>query len=130
MRTTAKWQLTLGLIAVAGFAAAGQSAVAGSPETNLSFTIHVRNDAGVDPQTLQEAEESASGIFRNAGVLCRWVDAPSTSAQIHEVIADQPAVGLSHIRVNLVPRGVNMPAGVTGLAPGAGPDRMLVQVFY
>ena len=49
-------------------------------------------------------------------------------------MAGQPAVGFSHIRMNLLPRamshGAEMPAGVTGLAPGAGPDRLLVQVFY
>lgn len=49
-------------------------------------------------------------------------------------MADQPAIGLSHIRVNLLPRamslGTAMPASVTGLAPGTGPDRLLVQVFY
>jgi len=131
---TAKWQLTLGLVAMVGFAGAGQSAVAGSPATNLSFTIHVRNDAGVDSKILKEAEDGASRIFHEAGVTCQWVETPATSRELNEVRTAQPAVGLSHIRVNLLPRatslGMEMPAGVTGLAPGAGPDRLLVQVFY
>ena len=55
MRTTANWQLTLGLFGLVGFSIPGQSAAAGSSLESPSFTIHVRNDAGVDSQTLKEA---------------------------------------------------------------------------
>jgi hypothetical protein len=84
MKSTAKWQLTLKLIVLAGFAWPGQSATAGSSAGSLSFTIHVRNDAGVDSKTLKEAEEVASGIFQKTGVVSHWVDAPATSQGVHE----------------------------------------------
>ncbi len=134
MKTSAKWQLTLGLIVVAGFAGTGQSAVAGSPATKLSFTIHVLNYTGVDSKTLGAAESATSRIFQKAGVGSHWVDAPLASEDLSDAPVDQPSFGLSQIQVDLLPREMsdrmNISAGVTGLAPGAGPDRLLAYVFY
>src|ERR1700722_5015134 len=105
---TAKWQLTLGLVAIVGFGGAGQSAVAGSPATNLRFTIHVRNDAGVDSKILKGAEDGASRIFHEAGGTCQWVEPPATSREFHPAGATQPAVGLSHIRVHTLPPATSL----------------------
>lgn len=134
MKTTSKWRVTVGLIVVAGIAGPVQSAAASSPVRSLSFTIHVRNEAGVDSKTLKEAEKVASGIFQEAGVITQWVDAPLTSEDLHEASVDPRLFGLSQLRVNILPPAMsdrlNMPVGVTGLAPGAGPDRVLAYVFY
>ena len=134
MKPTARWRLTLGLVVVAGFAGTGQIAVAGSSPTKLSFAIHVRNYAGVDSKTLAAAETVTSRIFQKAGVVSNWVDAPLASEDLSNASADQPSFGLSQICVDLLPREMsdrmNISAGVTGLAPGAGPDRLLAYVFY
>ena len=132
MKTTAKWQLTWGLAIAVGFAGIGQTAAADSQAEGPTLTIHVRNEAGVESETLREAELAASGIFQKAGVGCTWVDAPVKSQDSKEAVADPPSYGLSQIRLNILPRTMfdrlEMPATVTGLAPGAGPDRVLVYV--
>jgi hypothetical protein len=134
MRTTAKWQLTVGLIVVAGIAGPVQSAAAGSAAASLSFTIHVRNYAHVDAKELAKVEKVASRIFQKAGVVSQWVDAPLTSKDLQKSSVDKHSFGLSQIWVSLLPSTmsdrINMPASVTGLAPGEGPDRVLGYVFY
>jgi hypothetical protein len=134
MKTTAKWQVILGLFVVAAIAGPIQSAAADAPAASLSFTIHVLNYAGVGPQTLAEAEKVASRIFLKAGVVSQWIDAPLTEQDLQKASVDQQSVGLSQIWLSLLPRTMSdrmsIPAGVTGLAPGAGPDRFLAYVFY
>lgn len=129
MNTKAKWQLILGLAAMAG---AAQSAAA-YPAADLTFTIHVRNYAGVDSKTIAQAEKVASRIFQQAGVVSQWADSPVPGQD--SANAPVPlAVGLSEIRVNILPAAMsdkmNLEAGETGLAPGAGPDRVLAYIFY
>jgi hypothetical protein len=83
---------------------------AGFPGCRPEPTIHVHNYAGVDSQ---------------------WIDAP---LQEQEYTADPQSAGLSHIWVNIMPAAMsdrmNLAPGVTGLAPGAGPDRVLAYIFY
>jgi len=130
MNRTAKWQLTLGLVAVAAMAGAAQPAAA-SPAADLNFTIHVRNYAGVDSKTLAQAEKVTSRIFQKAGVISQWADAP---LQEQEYTADPQWAGLSHIWVNIMPAAMSeklhLADSMTGLAPGAGPDRVLAYIFY
>jgi len=119
MNTAAKWQLILGLAAMAW---AAQPAAA-YPATDPTFTVHVRNYARVDSKTIAQAEKVASRIFQKAGVASQWADAPGPVA-----------VGLSDLSVNILPAAMSdklhLETGVTGLAPGAGPDRVLAYIFY
>jgi hypothetical protein len=130
MKTTAKWQVILGLVAVAAVGTARPAAAS----SELTFTIHVRNYAGVDSKRLAEAEKVASGIFQKARVASQWIDAPVAVEDSRNASVDQQSFGLSQIWVDILPRTMsdrmNMPARATGLAPGTGPDRVLAYIFY
>ncbi len=129
MNRTAKWQLILGLAAIGG---AAQPAAA-YPAADLTFTIHVRNYAAIDSKTIPQAEKVASRIFQQAGVVSQWADSP-VPGQNSGTAPGSLAVGLSDIRVNILPAAMSdkmhLEAGVMGLAPGAGPDRVLAYIFY
>lgn len=133
MKKAAKWQLVLGLV-LAGSAGRVQGASAGTSEPSLTLTVRVLDYAKVAPKTLNEAEKVASGIFQKAGVRTQWADAPVGSENMHEASPDQPFSGLSHLQLTILPRAMadrlSPPASMAGLAPGAGPDRMLAYVFY
>lgn len=129
MNTAAKWQLILGLAAMAGAA----RPAAANPAADHTFTIHVRNYAGVDNKTMEQAEKVASRIFQQAGVVSHWADSPVPDQNSGNA-AGPLAVGLSEIRVNILSAAMSdklhMEAGVTGLAPGAGPNRVLAYILY
>lgn len=133
MKTTAKWQVILGAVMAMGICGLATSFAADSSSDSLTFTIHVRNEAGVDAKTLQGAEKAATAIFERAGVSPRWVDAPLTAQNSHRA-SSQASDGLSDIWVSVIPRvmsdRLHLPAGVTGLAPGSGEDRVFAYVLY
>jgi hypothetical protein len=112
MKTGLKGCLILGVV-LTGSAA----------ERNPVLTIQVNNLAEVGRMTLVQAEETATGIFQKTGVETRWIE---------------PAAGesfpLSHIQLKILPSlvsiGVGLPDKAMGLAPGSGPDRQSVYVFY
>jgi len=128
MRTSQTWRVTLALV-LAGFAGTLQNAEAHATESNLQFTIQVRTYGKIDPRTLAEAEKIAGEIFREAGVQSRWVDEKDTpQRQI-----DNSANNLD-IRLHILPASManrfGLPSNVMGVAPGTGPDRQHVYVFY
>jgi len=133
MKTTLRWTLRAGLALASGLTGLGHAAEAVSPETGLAITIHVRNYAGVDPQTLREAERVAMGIFRKAGVETGWADIVVTAENGHVTAADHHTFTLADIQVNIFPGVMSDRSGlsnnVMGLAPGTGPDRGIVYVF-
>jgi hypothetical protein len=132
MRRSQKWQLTLGLIL--GFAGTLESAAAHAPEVDTSLTVRVRNYSKVDNKTLAEAERVAAGIFEKAGVRTQWVDVPEIPNRSSVDLSDVDSNDLSNVRVHILSQEMantlGMPANVMGLAPGKGPDRRLVYVFY
>jgi hypothetical protein len=132
MKRSLRW--FAGLILIAGFTGFGESAAAGSPETSVTITIHVYNHAEVDHKALVEAEKVATGIFRKAGVECRWVSPALTFENKQENSADQGLLDLSHIQLDILPplmaERLGLPNNVMGLAPGAERDRQYVYVFY
>jgi hypothetical protein len=138
MKTGLKAFSILGFILTSGFTGAGQSGAADAPERSLVLTIHVSNRAEVDPMTLIQAERTATGIFKKAGVESQWVDSaqPSGGKQANSVY--KGSFPLSHIQVTILPGLManrlglpyNLPDDVTGLAPGKGPERQSVYVFY
>jgi len=137
MKTGLKGSLILGVILTGGSTALGQSAAASTPEGTLVFTIHVNNGAEVDHMTLIQAERAATGIFKKAGVDSRWVDAALTPEDKRANSSDKGSFPLSHIQLTILPGLMsnrlgahNLPDDVMGLAPGSGPERQWVYVFY
>ncbi len=129
-----RWFLAPGLILTSALTGVVQSVAAGSPKTDSAITIQVYNDAKVDHKTQLEAEKVAAGIFREAGVEVRWIDPKVTSENKQENPTDQRSFDLSEMQLRILPPAMadplGLPRNVMGLAPGAGPDRLRVYVFY
>jgi hypothetical protein len=122
-------------ILLVGFGWAGmiQQVRAGSPETSVSFTIHVYNYAEVNPRTLAEAEQVTTKVFRKAGVESHWVIVSNTDPR-HKRVADPSFTGLTHFHVNILSRAMadhfDLSSNEMGLSPGKGPDRLLAYICY
>jgi hypothetical protein len=133
MKTTLRWTFSVGLVLTSGLTGRSHTAAAASSDIGLAITIHVHDYAGAAPETLAEAEEVATQIFRKAGVETRWVDVALT-AENEELNSDgHPAFTLADIQLRILPREMSdrfgLPNNVMGLAPGTGPDRRMVYVF-
>jgi hypothetical protein len=138
MKTGLKAFSILGFILTSGFTGQGQSAAADAPERIPVLTIHVSNRAEVDPIAVIQAERTATGIFKKVGVESRWVDSaqPSEGRLANSVY--KGSFPLSHIQVTILPGLManrlglpyNLPDDAMGLAPGSGPERQSVYVFY
>ena len=127
--------MTLGLILVGGFAQGGQSAAAGLDSEPPTITLHVYNYAEVDHKTLMGAEKVAAVIFRKAGVESLWVEAAPSSENKGANSKNQEWLShLAHFQIVIFPLSMaeplHLPDNALGLAPGAGPDRLRVYVFY
>lgn len=133
MKKSQKWSLifVLGLIVTGKASAVAQTTAPGSADMSLTITIHVYNYAEVDHQTLMEAEKIATRLFRKTGVETRWIDASDNKQQDW---SSETSSDLTHIALNILPRAIDdrvqLSNEVMGLAPGTGPDRHLVYVFY
>ena len=103
-------------------------------DARLAFTVHVSDFAGVDSKTLADAETFATAIFLKSGVETRWVKALGPSREKLGETVDPKSIGLSHLRLGILPRIMSDRFGlrdtVTGIAPGGGPDRQQTYVFY
>lgn len=93
-------QFAVGILVLAGFAAVTNRLSA--QEQKPSFTVHVRNRAGVNSETLQEAEHAATKTFRKAGVAVRWVSAVPTGFTAQEETGEHQFHGLADIRVEIL----------------------------
>jgi hypothetical protein len=129
MKTLRRSQLALGVTvfcAMAVLRGATQSL-----EARASFTAQVTNYAGVKTKELAEAEQVAAAIFRRAGVRSSWADVRNAE---NSAFGDQPEAGPCVIYVHIQSSAVADKSGlsnkVMGMAPGSGPDRQLVYVFY
>jgi len=133
MKTTLRWTLSAGLALASGLTGLDHAAAAASAETSPAITIHVRNYAGVAPQTLTEAEKVATGIFRKAGVETGWADIVVTAENGHVNSADHQTFTLADIQLNIFPDVMSdrsaLSNNVMGLAPGTGPDRGIIHVL-
>jgi hypothetical protein len=128
-----KWYLKAAIIlAGLGWTGLVQQAMAQAP--NVGITIHVYNDATVNRHTLDEAEQVAAKIFRNAGLETRWVDDSEVSKSAQENLADPSLMSLTDFRLKILSHGMTdrlaLHDDVMGLAPGAGADRVMVYVCY
>jgi hypothetical protein len=105
-----------------GFVLTGSAA-----EKSPVITIQVTNQAEVDNITLIQAEKTANKIFKKTGIESLWI-----------VPAAGESFPLSHIQLKILPSLMSIRAGLPdnfpdnamGLAPGKGPNRQSVYVFY
>jgi len=127
--------LTAGWIGTMGWANLGQAVLADEPEPNLQITVYVYNWAQVEPNTLREAKEVATHIFRKAGVEAALLDHPLPSE-------NEPMDGIElqflqslpffvHIFPHAMAKPSRLRTTVLGLAPGMpdNQDRNRVYVF-
>ena len=127
------WKLALGLVLV-GFGLDVRNAAAESPQTDVRLTVHVCNYADVDSKTLASAERGAKEIFRKAGVQSRWIDAHDRAQKQSDNSTDVGLIGLSQIWLDILSPATVAHLGLAdsfmGFAPGTGPNRNVVKVFY
>jgi predicted Zn-dependent protease len=105
-----------------------QNSTAGTVEPGLKMILRVFNYAHVDPKTLSRAEHEAARIYRELGVETSWLDQSVTETQ-----QDQSPYRVGEIDLSIVSQaweGAGLPASALGVAPGSGPNRRLVFVFY
>jgi hypothetical protein len=130
MGKTQRWQLVLGLF-LTGLSGAAARSATHPAEGEARVTVRVRDYAHVDAKTLAEAEQVAAGIFRKAAVETHWVE---ISQKGSEALTNMDTKTLVNLQVHILPQEManqlGMSDSVMGLAPGKGPDRQLVYVFY
>jgi hypothetical protein len=133
MQRSQNWQVAMALI-LAGSGATAARAAGDLAQAELALTVYVHNYARADRKTLMGAEQVAAGILRRAGVEARWVDTPEVSDGSPVDLAESESNALTNLPVYILPQEMaqrlGMPDNVMGLAPGRGPDRLLVYVFY
>src|SRR5260370_41912684 len=130
MKTRLRWTLRMGLVLTCGLQPLGHAEAVDSSGTSPAITIHVVNYARVGPNTLTEAEQVATGIFRKAGVETRWADIVLTAENNQANSIDHQAFTLADIQLNIFTDVMSDRSGlssnVMGLAPGTGPDGCIV----
>ena len=126
-----RWILASGLILAGELVGPTTGVEAGSPEISSVIMIHVDNVASVDHKTLLKSEQVATGIFRRAGVEIRWLDSPLSPENTPDTwrSIDSPDLQLRILPAAIADR-TSLPRSVMGWAPGVGPDRRQVDVFY
>ena len=131
MKSTLKWTLGMGLALASGLTGLGYAAPAAPSETSPAITIHVHNYARVAPNTLAEAEEVATGIFREAGVETRWANSVLHAEDDPEPFAGHLTYSFADIQLSILPREMSDRLGlsrdVMGVVPGA--DAQIAYVF-
>ena len=131
MKTTLRWTLGMGLALASGLTGLGHAAPAASSETSPAITIHVHNYARVAPKTLAEAEEVATGIFREAGIDARWAETDVAAVNDQENFAGHVTYSLADIQLSILPRDMSdrfgLPKNVMGVVPRS--DAQIAYVF-
>ena len=133
MKTNLRWTFSAGFALASGLTGFSHIAVVAASENRPTITIHVRNYAGVAPQTLTEAEKVATEIYRKAGVDIGWANVPLAAENGQLNSARHQTITLADIQLNIFLDDTvglsGLSNNVMGLAPGTGPDRGTVYVF-
>jgi hypothetical protein len=108
----------------------GKEAPSAAQTVNPTLTIHIYNDAAVSPKTLREAENIAVTVFRKAGVETQWLDEDPNRDPGHEARAFYSTDVAVRIAPHFMAQSLGQPGDALGVAPGIGPNRHLVYVFY
>jgi len=123
--------LAAGWIGTMGWVNLGQAGVSGAPGPVPQITVYVYNWPQVEPNTLREAKEVVTRIFRKAGVEATLLDGPSTSS---EVKAKKPQrLGQTKFFVQILSlamaESLRLPTEVLGVAPGNVKETNRDQVY-
>jgi hypothetical protein len=133
MRTLHSSVVALG-VALTGLGGVAPNAAARQAEAQASFTVHVSNYAQVAPKELADAERVAAAVFKRAGVATTWTGVSDLTGAEDAGSGDPNPARLSlisiHIQSSSLAGTFGLGDSVMGLAPGRGPDRKLVYVFY
>jgi hypothetical protein len=133
MRTLHSWSVALG-VALAGLGGMAPNAAARPAEAQASFAVHITNYAQITAKELADAERVAAAVFKRAGVATTWMDVSDLTGTEHASSGDpnpaRPPLISVHIQLSSLAGPLGLGDRVMGLAPGAGPDRTLVYVFY
>ena len=129
---TRTWQVAM-ITVLTGFAGMSEKAAAHSLEIQASLTVEMHNDAKIDSKELADAERVAGSVFKKAGVASSWMAAGTVSENRSSDTTDD-ATSLAHLRVYVLSQATAdsfaLPVGAMGVAPGKGPDRQFVYIFY
>jgi len=129
MRRSHTGKLTLGLIL-----AGAVNLAASSSEASARITVNVKDYANVDAKTLFQAGQVATEVYEEAGVKIDWINLPKTPtpSSVDATGSDQSSLSALHINIlsDEMTKQFGMAKNVMGFAPGEGPDRRLVYVFY
>lgn len=133
MKPTLRQSMNMLFTLAIAFNGARNCPAATASQTGLAITIHVRNYAGLEPQTLALAEHTASEILQKAGVETGWVEIPLPSQASRSIPSEHPPFTLADIQLTICPDFMsdrfNLPGNVMGLTPGTGRNRGVIYVF-
>jgi hypothetical protein len=131
MKTTLRWTLGVGLVLASGLTVLAHAAPAAASGTSPAITIHVHNYARVSPNTLAEAEEVVTEIFREAGLETQWADSVLKAEDDPESFAGHLIYGFSDIQLSILPPEMSerfgLPKNVMGVVPRS--DAQIAYVF-
>ena len=119
-----------GWIGAMGWVSLSQAVVADEPGPTPQITVYVFNWARVEPDTLREAKEVATQIFRKAGVEATLLDGPLPSKGEQGKVVTPSNFFVQIVSVSMA-ESYGLPTQVLGIAPGTPqePNRDLAYVF-
>ncbi len=111
MKKTLRFYLLAGLVFTVDFAAAGQATQDGQREASLTVNLHVIDYAEVPKNTLIQAEQVVTNIFRQVGVEIVWLHVPVPSGKKRNPPASTRPVTPSgpHMRISIYPQSMAKP---------------------
>lgn len=113
-----------------GFLTIALPGFANENATKAQVIINVYNDAQLSSQTLAQAEEEATRIFRKAGIDSVWIDCQTLNAGTPDAECQHPS-GPSHLALRIVPWSSESGDAIFGVAfISAADDSTYADVFY
>ena len=129
MKGSLKYHLSSGVI-LAGLSFGVQAGLTCPQETGLKITLSVHNEALIKSETLVEAKQEVTRIYRNIGVETVWLDRPSpTETKRNSLRQEGPNIVLIIVAHPMAEFAADDKRSL-GISPGAGRIRSLAYVFY
>ena len=120
--------LAVGWIGTTGWVSLSQAVLADEPEPTPQIAVYVYNWAEVEPNTLREAKEVATQIFRKAGVEATLLDGPLPSKGEQGKVVTPSNFFVQIVSVSMA-ESYGLPTQVLGIAPGNPQELNRVQVY-
>lgn len=86
------------------------------PREGARVTISVYNDAGVPENVLSQGEEEASLIFREAGIVVKWLNCKVPAATEEDSRMCREAIFPEHLHLRIVREARNLKAETMGIS--------------